>query len=219
MQKNDAQQGPYTLNEIRTRIENGALILDDWGWNAELSDWVRLSTFFDDAVEPGPGPFCYASEPKKIDLTEPLRPSAGHQEIQHEYNSNDFCKRCGWLREFIERTGRLCKDPTQAAIQNAHAVARSEAPSGLARCRVCGKDVSPSAQTCPHCGEHSPAITNPKRCPKCCSTCITVSTASRFGLGKAAAGVAILGPLGLLAGLLPTTSTCFKCLDCGAEFM
>ena len=89
--------------------------------------------------------------------------------------------------------------------------------SGLGKCRVCGKEVSPSAQTCPHCGEHAPAVV--KRCPKCNSTRITASEGTHFGFGKAAAGALVLGPLGLLAGLLPTRSTFFKCLDCGEQFM
>jgi predicted RNA-binding Zn-ribbon protein involved in translation (DUF1610 family) len=85
------------------------------------------------------------------------------------------------------------------------------------RCRICDKEVSPGAQTCPHCGEHAPAAT--KKFPKCGSTRVTASEGTQFGFGKAAAGSLVLGPVGLLAGLLPTKSTFFKCLKCGCEFI
>ena len=96
-------------------------------------------------------------------------------------------------------------------------IAQPETVSAVAKCRVCRKDVSPSAETCPHCGEHSPATI--KQCPKCNSMRVTASEGTHYGFGKAATGALILGPLGLLAGFLPTKSTFFKCSDCGEQFM
>lgn len=85
----------------------------------------------------------------------------------------------------------------------------------LIKCRICEQRVSPSAESCPHCGERWPSID--VQCLKCNSSRVTCSVGSHYGFGKAAAGVALLGPLGLLAGLLPTKSAFYRCLDCGCD--
>ena len=87
----------------------------------------------------------------------------------------------------------------------------------LGKCRVCGKDVSSGAQTCPHCGEFSPAIA--RRCIHCGSKRVTALQRAGFGVGKAALEAAVLGPLGLLAGLISTKYMSFECIDCGKEFL
>jgi hypothetical protein len=122
--------------------------------------------------------------------------------------NNGYCSTCGQSETSIIQYGWLCRPKSPPP---------SQARSPLGSCRVCGKDVSPSAQTCPHCGEYAPAVS--KQCPNCRSTRVTAFEGSHFGIGKAAAGAVVLGPLGLLAGLLPTRSTFFRCLNCGAEFM
>jgi hypothetical protein len=33
---------------------------------------------------------------------------------EHEYNERGFCKRCGWERQFVEKTGRACAGTVQA---------------------------------------------------------------------------------------------------------
>jgi len=33
---------------------------------------------------------------------------------EHEYNERGFCKRCGWERQFMEKTGRACAGTVQA---------------------------------------------------------------------------------------------------------
>jgi tellurium resistance protein TerD len=52
------------------------------------------------------------------------------------------------------------------------------------------------------------------RCPKCRSTQVTANTQG-FGLGKAAVGGILLGPVGLLGGLIGSNTITITCLQCG----
>lgn len=51
-------------------------------------------------------------------------------------------------------------------------------------------------------------------CPKCGSNQIT-STTKGFGLGKAALGGLMLGPVGLLGGVIGSKKVKLVCLNCG----
>lgn len=55
------------------------------------------------------------------------------------------------------------------------------------------------------------------RCPHCKSGNVAQGEKG-FSLGKAAAGGALLGPLGLLAGTHGSKDVRFTCLDCGHRF-
>lgn len=55
------------------------------------------------------------------------------------------------------------------------------------------------------------------KCPKCGSTNFT-AVSKGFGLGKAAAGGLLLGPVGLLGGLFGSKKPLFTCLNCGKQF-
>lgn len=55
------------------------------------------------------------------------------------------------------------------------------------------------------------------KCPKCGSTQLTANKKG-FGLGKAAAGGLLLGPLGLAGGLLGSNKVMITCLKCGYKF-
>jgi tellurium resistance protein TerD len=55
------------------------------------------------------------------------------------------------------------------------------------------------------------------RCPKCGSTQITASNKG-FGLGKAAVGGILLGPVGLLGGLIGSKKVVVSCLKCGHQW-
>ena len=55
------------------------------------------------------------------------------------------------------------------------------------------------------------------KCPKCASTNLTANTKG-FGLGKAAVGGVLLGPVGLLGGLVGSKKAVFICLKCGNQF-
>jgi len=66
----------------------------------------------------------------------------------------------------------------------------------------------------------TPKITNEDvllKCPKCKSTNLTANTQG-FGLGKAAVGGILLGPVGLLGGLFGSKKPVFICLNCGNQF-
>jgi len=140
------------------------------------------------------------------------------------------CKHCGQSLEFPpEGIGAEVPCPTCGSLVLLEAEKRkmvfqipkpkdyvARADPALPKCRVCGKDVSPSADICPSCGERSPGVS--LRCPECQSTRVTVSDARVLGLGKAAAATVLVGPVGLLAALLPTTHTSCRCLDCGKNF-
>lgn len=55
------------------------------------------------------------------------------------------------------------------------------------------------------------------KCPKCGSTQITAGNKG-FGLGKAAVGGALLGPVGLLGGLIGSKKVMVTCLNCGKQW-
>ncbi|HBP40139.1 TPA: hypothetical protein DD450_04670 [Candidatus Woesebacteria bacterium] len=55
------------------------------------------------------------------------------------------------------------------------------------------------------------------KCPKCSSTNFTANNKG-FGLGKAAVGGVLLGPVGLLGGLVGSKNAVFVCLKCGNQF-
>lgn len=52
------------------------------------------------------------------------------------------------------------------------------------------------------------------KCPKCASSQLSAN-ASGFGLGKAAVGGALLGPVGLLGGFVGSKKVKITCLQCG----
>lgn len=58
---------------------------------------------------------------------------------------------------------------------------------------------------------------SPIRCPKCKSAQLTANKKG-FGLGKAAAGGLLLGPVGLLGGLFGSSKVKITCLNCGNVF-
>lgn len=55
------------------------------------------------------------------------------------------------------------------------------------------------------------------KCPECGSNQITASKKG-FGLGKAAAGGLLLGPVGLLGGAIGSGKVKITCLKCGHEW-
>lgn len=58
---------------------------------------------------------------------------------------------------------------------------------------------------------------SPVRCPVCGSTQIAAAKKG-FGVGKAAAGGLLLGPVGLLGGFIGSRKIKITCLKCGHEW-
>ncbi len=54
-------------------------------------------------------------------------------------------------------------------------------------------------------------------CPRCTSTYVTANKKG-FGLGKAAAGGVLLGPVGLLGGMIGKNKMTLYCMKCGHKF-
>ncbi len=83
--------------------------------------------------------------------------------------------------------------------------------SGTTRCKSCHNTVAKSAPSCPHCGEVAPALRI--RCPRCAS--MSFSAGKRgFALGGAALGAVLLGPVGLLGGLVGSKDVELTCSQC-----
>jgi len=97
------------------------------------------------------------------------------------------------------------------------------------KCPSCRKQISDAYPHCPYC--HHPITANiptddPRntyftaeedyavRCPKCNSNQITANNKG-FGLGKAAIGGLLLGPVGLLGGVIGSKKIMINCLKCG----
>ena len=55
------------------------------------------------------------------------------------------------------------------------------------------------------------------KCPKCESTQLTANKKG-YGMGKAATGGLLLGPVGLLGGLFGSSKVKITCLKCGYEW-
>lgn len=102
------------------------------------------------------------------------------------------------------------------------------------QCGVCNKDflttinhITKSIAHCPYCTGiedvpqgivAAPPPTPPEvHCPKCKSTQITANKKG-FGIGKAVAGAALTGGVGLLAGFIGSGKVKVTCLNCGFEF-
>ena len=60
-------------------------------------------------------------------------------------------------------------------------------------------------------------MTDAVRCPQCGSEQVTGSTKG-FGLGKAAAGAVLAGPVGFLGGLIGSKAVRVGCLACGHQW-
>ena len=101
-------------------------------------------------------------------------------------------------------------------------------------CLECKRDIPFNDDVCPHCGLFNSQKYNilaelnpePERtrddtavfCPKCNAKNAISAGKKGFGLGKAAVGGLILGPVGLLGGLIGSKKTVISCLKCGYKW-
>lgn len=113
-------------------------------------------------------------------------------------------------------------------------------------CLKCGKNINDNAKFCGFCGKkttvlpksESTTVTEPQtvnivnretvqvqtnqieNLPKCnrCGSTSLIANKKGFGIGKAAVGAVLLGPLGLLAGGIGSNKIKVTCLKCGNSF-
>lgn len=118
------------------------------------------------------------------------------------------------LRRFVEQeaAGKRAEDKSHRPPTARPAQAAS---GQLAACKTCGKQISRTAPTCPHCGESLPGLRI--ACPSCGSGNISAGKKG-FGLGKAGAGLLLLGPVGLLGGMIGRKKAEFVCNACGRKW-
>jgi len=88
--------------------------------------------------------------------------------------------------------------------------------SDLTACRVCGKEIAKTAPICPNCGVELPGYKF--ICPRCGSNNISKGT-KKFGLGKAAFGAALLGPIGLAGGFINRGKIELICQACNEKWL
>jgi len=115
-----------------------------------------------------------------------------------------------WTRDIF--TGLT---PEEKRQQEERRLAELAARPKVVPCKACGKEVSRTAPSCPHCGEFAPGLH--LKCPKCGS--MNIGTGQQgFGLGKAAAGLVLLGPVGLFGGMIGRKKIELVCQNCGKKW-
>lgn len=144
-------------------------------------------------------------------------------------SSNDravsVCPRCGNAvppnSKFCGRCGNPVSLETRGAIDNTSAVSDKQEDRNsksinsliaLSTAASAPQAARPSVRPIPETPQ-----ANVARCPICGSTSLSAGTKG-FGIGKAAAGAVLLGPVGLLAGGIGMNKTVVTCLNCGHKF-
>lgn len=128
--------------------------------------------------------------------------------FNEEYMGNYFikCERCGSINKKHKTYAKKYGDELHFN------------PPILCSCGNTGKIVCiKNKETSPSVSTTSSSFSSNEdfiKCPKCGSTQITADKKG-FGLGKAAAGGVLLGPVGLLGGLVGSKKVMVTCLKCG----
>ena len=90
-------------------------------------------------------------------------------------------------------------------------------------CPECGKIIKKNTVICPYCKAQVKELTIEKdkddrlRCPKCGSTQLASGTKG-YSIGKGVTGGVLLGPVGLLGGLIGHKKVTVTCLNCGYKW-
>lgn len=156
-------------------------------------------------------------------------PKVTCRECKHVYPANKFkCPNCfSNNSEYIH----IVETPTAASNSNSIMTLYP----GTIRCKACDfvypVDL-PSCRACNAINDQKPIIGNQQSskspttiepdasiiCPKCKAKNAYNAGSKGFGLGKAAIGGVLIGPVGLLGGLIGSNKTVITCLKCNHKW-
>lgn len=127
-----------------------------------------------------------------------------------------FGQETGYVLIECEKCGRVLKFDKQYFVTVSEENCISTIPL---QCKCGNKSENPIVKKPPDIKPPSrpTPVSTEIHCPKCGSTQITANKKG-FGLGKAAAGGILLGPVGLMGGLLGSNKVILTCLKCGHQF-
>lgn len=118
--------------------------------------------------------------------------------------------------EYIKGECETCKRVLKVKRANTYTVPDGYKLKTGIKC-FCGsfsEEIVNNAKTTSDAESYKSGPSSEVRCPRCKSNQITANKKG-FGLGKAAAGGILLGPLGLLGGFLGSNKIMITCLKCG----
>lgn len=156
-------------------------------------------------------------------------PKVTCRECKHVYPANKFkCPNC-----FSNNSEYIHIVETQSAAANSNSIMTLY--PGTIRCKACDFVYPvelPSCRACNAINDQKPTIVSQQSskspttiepdasiiCPKCKAKNAYNAGNKGFGLGKAAIGGVLIGPVGLLGGLIGSNKTVITCLKCNHKW-
>jgi predicted RNA-binding Zn-ribbon protein involved in translation (DUF1610 family) len=223
--------GPLSSNELRQHAVDGQIERDtpirrgsDGKWI--LADKVRglLDVRQDDENTPKtkqtgkripPCPVSVAVPPVTMSKRDGL--PAPSRQTEETDKSDKVGRELAYLRS-LKDSAENARERAERAKQteSARQLATREVNTKVIACKACGNEVSKTAQSCPHCGESAPGLHI--ECLKCHSINVAMD-ARGFSLVSAAVGALLIGPYGLLGGLVGSKKVEVVCRACGNRWI
>lgn len=198
--------GPITGVKLREKAVEGTVLPDTPVCIGSKGEWVvasRLRGLFDIHGKPIP-------HPKTESAFQPLQsPPEAAKPAESTARINPNLRPCPGCGKMVSKRATQC--PACGCPQ----------PESDPRCPKCGFAFGWDGHKCSHCGNVGGESQVPRvrrrprvQCPRCSSTDLSANKKG-YGLGKAAAGGILLGPVGLLGGLIGSGKVVITCLSCG----